>query len=87
MILDWLTKDGKLIISARIIHTFSFGFLSMILAIYLTQIGFDELFIGFILYAPFVIGGMLKIVYDIGIFINFRKINPLLKLINVLQNL
>ncbi|EGG43073.1 Permeases of the major facilitator superfamily [Candidatus Nitrosarchaeum limnium SFB1] len=26
--------------------------------------------------APFVIGGMLKIVYDIGIFINFRKIKP-----------
>ena len=26
--------------------------------------------------APFVFGGMLKIVYDIGIFINFRKIKP-----------
>ena len=26
--------------------------------------------------APFVIGGMLKIVYDIGIFVNFRKIKP-----------
>ena len=54
MILDWLTKDGKLIISARIIRTFSFGFLSMILAIYLKQIGFDELFIGFILSATLV---------------------------------
>jgi MFS family permease len=54
LILDWLTKDGKLIISARIIRTFSFGFLSMILAIYLKQIGFDELFIGFILSATLV---------------------------------
>ena len=26
--------------------------------------------------APFVIGGMLKIVYDIGIYLNFRKIKP-----------
>ena len=26
--------------------------------------------------APFVIGGLLKIVYDVGIFINFRKIKP-----------
>jgi len=54
LILDWLTKDGKLIISARVIRTFSFGFLSMILAIYLKQIGFDELFIGFILSATLV---------------------------------
>lgn len=51
MILDWLTKDGKLLISARIIRTFSYGFLSMILAIYLNLIGFDEILIGFILSA------------------------------------
>lgn len=54
MILNWLTKDGKLIISARIIRTFSYGFLSMILAIYLSLIGFDELLIGFILSATLV---------------------------------
>jgi MFS family permease len=54
LILNWLTKDGKLIISARIIRTFSFGFLSMILAIYLKLIGFDELLIGFILSATLV---------------------------------
>jgi MFS family permease len=54
MILDWLTKDGKLLISARIIRTFSYGFLSMILAIYLNLIGFDEILIGFILSATLV---------------------------------
>ena len=26
--------------------------------------------------SPFVIGGLLKIVYDLGIFANFRKIKP-----------
>ena len=26
--------------------------------------------------APFVVGGMLKIVYDIGVYVNFRKIKP-----------
>lgn len=51
MVLDWLTLDGKLIISARIVRTFSYGFLSIILAIYLKQIGFDEILIGFILSA------------------------------------
>lgn len=51
MILDWLTKDGKLLISARVVRTFSYGFLSIILAIYLNLIGFDEILIGLILSA------------------------------------
>jgi MFS family permease len=54
MILDWLTQDGKLLLSARIIRTFSYGFLSMILAIYLSLIGFDEILIGLILSATLV---------------------------------
>ena len=54
MILNWLTKDGKLLISARIVRTFSYGFLSMILAIYLNLIGFDAILIGFILSATLV---------------------------------
>ena len=49
MILDWLTKDGKLLLSARMVRTFSYGFLSIILAIYLKQIGFDDILIGVIL--------------------------------------
>ncbi|MGI0056731.1 MAG: MFS transporter [Nitrosarchaeum sp.] len=51
MILDWLSKDGKLLILARIVRTFSYGFLSIILAIYLNLIGFDEILIGLILSA------------------------------------
>jgi len=49
LILDWLTKDGKLLLSARMVRTFSYGFLSIILAIYLKQIGFDDILIGVIL--------------------------------------
>lgn len=52
--MNWLTNDGKLLISARIVRTFSYGFLSMILAIYLNLIGFDEILIGFILSATLV---------------------------------
>jgi len=47
--LDWLTKDGKLLLAARMVRTFSYGFLSIILAIYLKQIGFDDILIGVIL--------------------------------------
>jgi MFS family permease len=45
----WLSKDGKLILAARTIRTFAYGFLSVVLAIYLKQIGFDDLYIGLIL--------------------------------------
>ena len=46
---SWLSKDGKLIIVARIVRAFAYGFLSVILAIYLKLIGFNDLFIGLIL--------------------------------------
>ena len=45
----WLSKDGKLLLAARILRTFAYGFLSVILAIYLKLIGFNDLSIGFIL--------------------------------------
>lgn len=54
MILRWLTKDGRIIITTRIIRTFSYGFLSVILAIYLSFLGLDEILIGFVLSATIV---------------------------------
>lgn len=54
MSLDWISKDGKLLLSARIVRTFSYGFLSIILAIYLKLIGFDEILIGLVLSATLV---------------------------------
>jgi MFS family permease len=47
--LKWLSKDGKLLLAARILRTFAYGFLSIILAIYLKLIGFNDLYIGIIL--------------------------------------
>lgn len=54
MALEWLTKDGKLILSSRIVRAFSYGFLSIVLAIYLKSLGFNELLIGIILSATLV---------------------------------
>jgi MFS family permease len=47
----WLTKDGKLLLAARTLRTFAYGLLSVVLAIYLKLIGFNDLYIGFILTA------------------------------------
>jgi MFS family permease len=49
-----ISRDGKLILSARIVRTFSYGFLSVILAIYLKLIGFNEILIGVVLTATLV---------------------------------
>jgi MFS family permease len=52
--LDWLSKDGKLILSARIARTFAYGFLSIIIGIYLKLTGFSEIQIGIVLSATLV---------------------------------
>ena len=52
--LRWLSKDGKLVLSARIVRTFAYGFLSIVLAIYLKLIGFDDVLIGVVLAATLV---------------------------------
>ncbi len=54
MTLNWISKDGKLILAAKLVRTFSYGFLSIILGIYLKLIGFDEILIGVILTATLV---------------------------------
>ena len=54
MYLDWLNRDGKLLLSARIVRAFAYGFLSIVLAIYLKLVGFDEILIGIILSATLV---------------------------------
>ncbi len=54
MALSWISKDGKLVLASRIIRTFSYGFLSVVLAIYLKLIGFDTLLIGLVLTATLV---------------------------------
>lgn len=52
--LNWLSRDGKLILSARIARTFAYGFLSIIIGIYLKLLGFGEIQIGLVLSATLV---------------------------------
>jgi MFS family permease len=54
MSLQWISRDGKLLLGARIVRTFSYGFLSVILAIYLKLVGFNDILIGIILTATLV---------------------------------
>jgi len=54
MSLQWISRDGKLLLGARIVRTFSYGFLSVILAIYLKLVGFDDILVGVVLTATLV---------------------------------
>ncbi|MCC2649577.1 MAG: arabinose efflux permease family protein [Nitrososphaeraceae archaeon] len=49
LLFSWLSRDGKLLLAAKIVRTFAYGFLSVILAIYLKLIGFDDVLIGLVL--------------------------------------
>jgi len=53
-VLAWLSRDGKLLLAANIARMFGFGFVSIILAIYLKSAGYDALSSGIIITATLV---------------------------------
>jgi len=46
---QWISRDGRLLLTARILRTYAYGFLSIVISIYLKLIGFDVFLIGLIL--------------------------------------
>src|SRR5579863_1488067 len=65
MTLDWVSRDGKLILGARVVRTFSYGFLSVVLAIYLNLLGFSSILIGIVLTATLVNSVIFNIVSSV----------------------
>ena len=61
-ILTWLSDDGKIILTARIIRTFGYGFLSVILSIYLAIIGFNGVQVGLILSTSLINGILFNLI-------------------------
>ncbi|MEK6978499.1 MAG: MFS transporter, partial [Candidatus Hydrothermarchaeota archaeon] len=56
--LDWLNRDGKLLLLSRATRAFAYGFLSVVLGIYLKLSGFDEVRIGLIMTATLISGAL-----------------------------
>ena len=48
---SWISQDGRLILGARAVRTFAYGFQSVLLGVYLTQAGFAPWLIGAVLTA------------------------------------
>ncbi|HZF21552.1 MAG TPA: hypothetical protein VEZ43_03680, partial [Dongiaceae bacterium] len=49
MCLDWLGRDGKIILVEKAVRTIPYGFLGVLYAVYLKQLGFDLFLIGVVL--------------------------------------
>jgi len=49
--LNWLSVDGKKLLVTRVLRTFAYGYLTVILGVYLDALGMDPTEIGFILAA------------------------------------
>ena len=47
--LDWLSSDGKKLLLTRVLRTFGYGYLAVVLAIYLGELGLDPFLIGVVL--------------------------------------
>jgi MFS family permease len=60
-----MNKDGKILLLARIARGIGYGFLSVVLAIYLKLLGFDEVGIGVILTATLVSSAVFTILTSI----------------------
>lgn len=49
MPLAWVSTDGKKLLATRILRTFAYGYLSVVLAVYLARLGFGPIEIGLVL--------------------------------------
>lgn len=50
-VLEWLSPDGRRLFLTRILRTFAYGYLAVVLAVYLARLGYDDIRIGLIVSA------------------------------------
>lgn len=49
MVLDWISRDGRIVLVEKTVRTVPYGFLAVLFPVYLSQIGFNALQIGIVL--------------------------------------
>jgi MFS family permease len=63
--LAWLNADGRKLLITRVLRTFGYGYLAVILAIYLKQIGLDDFLIGAVLTAALAGSAVMNVFWSI----------------------
>ncbi len=74
---DLLGYDARLLFATQAVRMFAYGFLSVVLVLYLAGLGFSEGRIGLLLTltlagVPFFLAGGLKILYDLLLYRSFK---------------
>jgi MFS family permease len=63
--LAWLSPDGQKLLLTRVLRTFAYGFLGVVLALYLDQLGLDGVQIGFVLTAAVAGSALMNVFWSI----------------------
>ncbi|HLE78226.1 MAG TPA: MFS transporter [bacterium] len=63
--MSWITRDGRLILAARGLRTFAYGFLSVLLGVYLEQAGFAPWQVGAVLTATLAGSAVLTVLFSL----------------------
>ncbi|MEP6693895.1 MAG: MFS transporter [Chloroflexota bacterium] len=63
--LDWLSLDGKKLLVTRVLRTFAYGYLTVVLGVYLEQLGMDATQIGLILTAAIAGSALMTVFWSI----------------------
>lgn len=66
MPLRWLSTDGKKLLVTRILRTFAYGYLSVVLAVYLGRLGYGPVEIGFVLTAAIAGSALMTVVWALA---------------------
>lgn len=61
--MSWISKDGKIVFLNRAIRSFGFGFLSILLGIYLNELGFQPILIGLLLSTAIIGGAIFTLIF------------------------
>jgi MFS family permease len=49
LLLDWLSRDGRIVLAEKTVRTIPYGFLAVLFPVYLSQLGFNAVEIGIVL--------------------------------------
>jgi len=63
--LAWLNPDGRRLLITRVLRTFGYGYLAVVLAIYLEQLGLDNFLIGALLTAALAGSALMNVFWSI----------------------
>jgi MFS family permease len=64
-VLDWLSVDGKKLLLTRVLRTFAYGYLAVVLGVYLDRLGFDPTQIGVVFTAAIAGSALMTIFWSL----------------------